>query len=327
MTIGELIRLLSDGEFHSGEQLGERLGVSRAAVWKQLKKLESLGIAMQAVKGQGYRLAEPLELLDGSRIVAGLSRESRLHLVRLFVEETLPSSNAFIRQRFEQGAGHGEVCLVEQQSAGRGRRGRAWTTPWGRTLMLSLGWRFEGGVAVLEGLSLAIGVVLAEVLERRGVRARLKWPNDVLLESASGQLGKLAGILVEVSGDAGGPCEVVLGMGINVDLPESFRAGIDQPVAAVHDQAPGLSRNVLAIELIESLLGMLANFEQYGFAGWQERWNARHAYTGQAVDILRGSERESAVAEGVDASGNLWVRQGERRLSIAGGEVSVRARP
>jgi len=246
--------------------------------------------------------------------------------VRLFVEETLPSSNAFLRERFEQGAGHGEVCLVEQQSAGRGRRGRVWTTPWGRTLMLSAGWRFEGGVAVLEGLSLAIGVVLAEVLVRHGGKARLKWPNDVLLESDNGQLGKLAGILVEVSGDAAGPCEVVLGTGINIDLPEDFRAGIDQPVAAVHDQAPGLSRNTLAVELIESLLALLASFEQFGFAGWQERWNARHAYAGQTVDILRGSERETAVAEDVDVSGNLWVRQGERRLSIAGGEVSVRAR-
>ncbi len=147
MTIGDLIRLLSDGEFHSGEQLGERLGVSRAAVWKQLRKLESLGIPMEAVKGQGYRLAEPLELLDGSAIVAGLPREARRCVTRLFVEEVLPSSNQFVRDRFEQGAGHGEVCLVEQQSAGKGRRGRAWVTPWGRTLMLSVGWRFESGVA------------------------------------------------------------------------------------------------------------------------------------------------------------------------------------
>ncbi|MCH4564419.1 biotin--[acetyl-CoA-carboxylase] ligase [Halomonas sp. EGI 63088] len=327
MTIGDLIRLLSDGEFHSGEQLGERLGVSRAAVWKQLRKLESLGIPMEAVKGQGYRLAEPLELLDGGEIVAGLSRDARQHLTRLFVEETLPSSNAFIHERFEQGAGHGEVCLVEQQSEGRGRRGRAWTTPWGRSLMLSLGWRFESGVAVLEGLSLAIGVVLARVLESRGARPLLKWPNDVLLESPQGELGKLAGILVEISGDAAGPCEVVVGMGINIDLPADFRAGIDQPVAALRDQAPQVSRNALAVELLEGLLPLMASFEQRGFAVWQEEWNARHAFAGHEVDILRGGGREAAIAEGVDESGNLWVRQGQQRLRLAGGEVSVRGRP
>ncbi|XKE45235.1 biotin--[acetyl-CoA-carboxylase] ligase [Halomonas organivorans] len=326
MTIGDLIRLLSDGEFHSGEQLGERLGVSRAAVWKQLRKLEALGIPMEAVKGQGYRLAEPLELLDGSAIVAGLSREARQYINRLFVEETLPSSNLFLRERFAQGAGHGEVCLVEQQSAGKGRRGRTWVTPWGRTLMLSVGWRVESGVAALEGLSLAVGVVLAGVLERHGVRPRLKWPNDVLLETDAGELGKLAGILVELSGDAAGPCEVVVGMGINVDLPDAFRAEIEQPVAAVRDQAPTLSRNALAVELLEALMPVLSAFEQEGFGTWQEAWNARHAFTGREVDIIRGERRETAVAEGVDGSGNLWVRGDAGRERLAGGEISLRGR-
>lgn len=327
MTIGDLIRLLSDGEFHSGEQLGERLGVSRAAVWKQLRKLEALGIAMEAVKGQGYRLAEPLELLDGGRIVAGLSREARSYLSRLFVEETLPSSNAFMRERFEQGAGHAEVCLVEQQTAGRGRRGRAWNTPWGQSLMLSLGWRVESGVASLEGLSLAVGVVLAQVLEGHGVKPRLKWPNDVLLELPEGGFGKLAGILVEVSGDAAGPCEVVIGMGVNVGLPSTFRKGLDQPAAAVHDQAPGLSRNDLAVELIEALMPLVAHFEEQGFAAWQEAWNARHAFAGYDVDILRGERREPAVAEGVDATGNLLVRREGCLEPLAGGEISLRVRP
>ncbi|MFG6179370.1 biotin--[acetyl-CoA-carboxylase] ligase [Halomonas sp. THAF12] len=326
MTIGDLIRLLSDGEFHSGEQLGERLGVSRAAVWKQLRKLEALGIPMEAVKGQGYRLAEPLELLDGATIVAGLSREARRHVSRLFVEETLPSSNQFLRERFEQGAGHGEVCLVEQQSAGKGRRGRAWVTPWGRTLMLSVGWRVESGVAALEGLSLAVGVALAQVLERHGVSPRLKWPNDVLLEAESGQLGKLAGILVELSGDAAGPCELVVGMGINVDLPEAFRAEIEQPVAAVRDQAPGLSRNQLAVELLEALMPLLAEFEHRGFGAWKDDWNARHAFAGREVDIVRGERREAAVAEEVDDAGNLWVMGDAGRMCLAGGEISVRGR-
>ncbi|MGE4534252.1 biotin--[acetyl-CoA-carboxylase] ligase [Halomonas sp.] len=327
MTIGDLIRLLSDGEFHSGQQLGEQLGVSRAAVWKQLHKLESLGIAMEAVKGQGYRLAEPLELLDGPRIVAGLSRQARTHLTRLFVEETLPSSNAFLRERFAQRAGHGEVCLVEQQSAGRGRRGRTWNTPWGRSLMLSLGWRVESGIAALEGLSLAVGVALAQVLEAHGARPRLKWPNDVLLETPEGGFGKLAGILVEVSGDASGHCEVVIGMGINVSLPEAFRGTMDQPVAAVEDQVPGISRNLLAVDLLEALLPLVAGFEREGFAPWRDAWNARHAFAGREVDILNGQGREVATAEGVDASGNLVVSRSGRRHVLAGGEISVRVRP
>ncbi|QTP60575.1 biotin--[acetyl-CoA-carboxylase] ligase [Billgrantia antri] len=326
MTIGDLIRLLSDGEFHSGEQLGDRLGVSRTAVWKQLKKLEALGIPFEAVKGQGYRLAMPLELMDGGKVVAGLSRHGRQHLARLFVEETLPSSNEFIRQRFAQGAGHGEVCLVEQQSAGRGRRGRVWSTPWGGALMLSVGWRFESGVATLEGLSLAVGVALAKALERHDMKPRLKWPNDVLLANERGELGKLAGILVEISGDMGGPCEVVVGMGINFNLPEGFRAQIEQRVAAVHDQAPTLSRNQLATELLDELLPLLAGYEAMGFAAWQEAWNVRHAFQGREVDVLRGQQRLVATAESVDESGNLWIRHGDGRERLGGGEISVRGR-
>ncbi|WP_111413325.1 biotin--[acetyl-CoA-carboxylase] ligase [Billgrantia lactosivorans] len=326
MTIGDLIRLLSDGEFHSGEQLGERLGVSRTAVWKQLKKLEAMDIPLEAVKGQGYRLSMPLELLDGGMIVAGLSRQGRQHLARLFVEETLPSSNEFIRQRFAQGAGHGEVCLVEQQSAGRGRRGRVWSTPWGRALMLSVGWRFESGIVALEGLSLAVGVALAKVLERHGVSPRLKWPNDVLLDDGEGQLGKLAGILVEISGDTAGPCEVVVGMGINFFLPETFRSRIEQRVAAVYDQMPSLSRNRLAAELLDELMPLLAGYEASGFAAWQAEWNQRHAYQGCEVEVLRGQQHLVATAESVDESGNLWIHHGDRRERLGGGEISVRGR-
>ena len=323
MTIGELIRLLSDGDFHSGEQLGERLGVSRTAVWKQLKKLEAMDIPLEAVKGLGYRLAAPIELLDGQTIIAELSRESRQRLARLFIEESLPSTNRYLRERFDQGAGHGEVCLSEAQSAGRGRRGRAWACPWGRGLLMSLGWRFESGAAALEGLSLAVGVVLAEVLERHGVEVALKWPNDVLV-LGQGPSRKLAGILLEVSGDLSGPCEVVIGLGLNVTLPESMRQDIDQPVAAVHDQQPGVSRNRLAADVIDGLLALLPRFEQEGFVAWQGAWNARHAHAGQRVEIIQGPRREAAVAEGVDAAGNLLVWQDGERRALASGEISVR---
>lgn len=326
MTIGDLIRLLGDGDYHSGEQLGERLGVSRTAVWKQLKKLESLDIPLEAVKGRGYRLASPLELLDGPSIVAALSRESRRHLARLFVEESLPSTNLFLHERFHHGAGHAEACLAESQSAGRGRRGRQWASPWGRSLLLSIGWRFEGGAAVLEGLSLAVGVATAQVLERHGLDIALKWPNDVLL-AVDGEPRKLAGILLELSGDAAGPCEVVVGIGLNVDLPESVRHQLDQPVAAVIDGAPGISRNALAAELIEALLMLLADFERSRFIAWQAAWNQRNAHAGREVDVIQGGGRYVAMAEGVDDSGNLLVHRGGELQRLVGGEISLRGRP
>lgn len=330
MTIGNLMRLLSDGEVHSGEQLGETLGISRAAVWKQLKKLEALGVELVAVKGRGYRLSQRLEPLEGARIVERLPAQARHHLTRLFVEDQLPSSNEYLRQRFEQGAGHGEVCLVELQTAGRGRRGRIWTTPWGQSLMLSLGWRFESGVAVLEGLSLAVGVVVAQVLEQHGVAPKLKWPNDVLLSEQGGEdsdeLGKLAGILIEVTGDAAGPCEVVIGMGMNLWLPAAQRAAIDQPVAALFERLPHISRNQLASEVVAGLLAMLSNFEQEGFGAWRDAWNQRHAYVGLPIRVIQGQQASDAVAGEVDEGGNLWVTENGHSRRLAGGEISVRRR-
>ncbi|MGM0543617.1 MAG: biotin--[acetyl-CoA-carboxylase] ligase [Pseudomonadota bacterium] len=327
MSIGHLMRLLSDGDVHSGEQLGNALGVSRAAVWKQLKKLEALGVELVAVKGRGYRLAQPLEPLVGARIVERLPAQARHHLARLFVEDQLPSSNAFLRERFEQGAGHAEVCLVELQTAGRGRRGRVWTTPWGQSLMLSVGWRFEAGVTALEGLSLAVGVVVAQVLEHHGVAAQLKWPNDILLaQRDSDALGKLAGILVEVTGDAAGPCEVVIGMGMNLRLPEAMRESIEQPVAALFDELPSLSRNQLAADVVAGLLDMLAGFEQQGFAPWRKAWNQRHAHADQPIRVIQGSQVAEAVAGEVDDSGHLWVTESGHPKRLSGGEISVRRR-
>jgi BirA family biotin operon repressor/biotin-[acetyl-CoA-carboxylase] ligase len=327
MTIGNLMRLLSDGDVHSGEQLGEALGISRAAVWKQLKKLEALGVEVEAVKGRGYRLTQRLEPLDGANVVAHLPASARHHLSRLFVEDQLPSSNAYLRERFQQGAGHGEVCLVELQTAGRGRRGRTWTTPWGQSLMLSIGWRFDSGVVALEGLSLAVGVVVSQVLEQRGAAPLLKWPNDVLLTNRDGELAKLAGILVEVTGDAAGPCEVVIGIGMNLWLPDALRQAIDQPVAALADACPHLSRNSLAADVVAGLLDMLATFEARGFSAWQTSWNQRHAFTDQPIHVLQGEKRHDAVAGEVDASGNLWVTDeaGQSRR-LAGGEISIRRR-
>ncbi|RUR29129.1 biotin--[acetyl-CoA-carboxylase] ligase [Vreelandella nanhaiensis] len=326
MTIGNLMRLLSDGNVHSGEQLGEALGVSRAAVWKQLKKLDALGVELVAVKGKGYRLSQRLEPLEGAKIVERLPAQARHLLARLFVEDQLPSSNEYLRQRFNQGAGHGEVCLVELQTAGRGRRGRVWTTPWGQSLMMSLGWRFEAGVTALEGLSLAVGVVVSQVLEQHGVAPKLKWPNDILLAETGDELGKLAGILIEVTGDAAGPCEVVVGMGMNLSLSESQRAAIDQPVAALFDVHGGLSRNQLASDMVAGLLAMLASFEQVGFGAWRDEWNARHAYAGLPVRIIQGERVSDAIAGDVDESGNLWVTENGYSRRLAGGEISVRRR-
>lgn len=324
MSIGDLIRLLGDGHYHSGRQLGEHFGVSRTAIWKQLKKLESMDIPIEPVKGKGYRLIEAFDSLDGGEIVAGLAAQPRQYLQRLFVEDVVESTNTFVRERFRHGAGHGEVCLAESQTAGRGRRGKSWNTSWGKSLIFSLGWRFESGVAALEGLSLAVGVSLAQVLENFGARVALKWPNDVLL-ALDGKWQKLAGILLEVTGDVEGPCEVVIGIGLNVKLSDSGRQAAGQPAAALSDVlSPPPQRNSLISALIESLVLMLSRFEQERFMAWQSAWNDRHVYAGQDVCVYQAGSSYLARALGVDECGNLCVIHDGVESVLTGGDISLR---
>lgn len=323
MDFRELIRLMGDGAFHSGEQLGEVLGVSRTAIWKQLRKLEALGIQVEGVRGQGYRLARPIELLDGALIVSHLTASARHALSRLFVEMTLDSTNSFILRRFAQQAGHGEVCLAEMQVSGRGRRGRQWVASLGQGLCISLGWRFDSSASYLEGLSLAIGVEVAQMLDAMGVPVRLKWPNDLLVEREDGVLCKLGGVLVELRGDANGPCEVVAGLGLNVHEAPTLEM-LPQPVTSISAYAGRISRNEVAANLISRLLGMFERFEREGFAPWREAWNYYHAYHDMDVDIVQGVQHWQGRAQNVDDNGNLEVVRDGRIQKLSGGEISIR---
>ncbi len=325
MSVSDLIRLMSDGAFHSGEALGREVGVSRTAVWKQLRKLEGLGLSVETTRGCGYRLLDPPEPFRGADIVAGLSRCARQHLKHLFVEDAVNSTNTYLLERFAQGAGHGEVCLAEWQSAGRGRRGRSFYSEWGGNIHFSVGWQFESGVGALEGLSLAVGVVMADLLSAHGVDVQLKWPNDLLVSTPSGTL-KLGGILVEVRGDAVGPCQVVIGVGVNIRLSDKGKAGIEQPVAALADLTTGLSRNGLVSAMIEEHMQMLACFEKTGFSAWRDRWNGYHVHRNKAVRIHQGSTVHDGVAQGVDDTGNLVVSIDGKCRRFTGGEVSLRGR-
>ncbi len=324
MNFRDLVRLLGDGEYRSGEELGERLGVSRTAIWKQLKKLEGLGVTLEAVRGRGYRVSPPIELLDGSEIVGKLPHAARRRLARLFVEMQLDSTNSFLLNRFSQGAGHAEVCFAEQQTSGRGRRGRRWETPLGGGLTFSLGWRFDSPAAHLQGLSLSVGVVIAQALASQGVDIELKWPNDLLLRRGDGELAKLGGVLIELQGDAEGPCEVVIGIGLNVLCAPKLEGGKGLPSGCLGEVNRGLSRNAVAAVLIEHLTAMLERFGSEGFEPWRSRWNQLHALSGCAVNVTLGEGGYLATALDVDSNGNLRVREGDTIRTLAGGEITLR---
>lgn len=324
MSAFEVARRLDAGRAVSGEALAASLGISRAAVWKRIEALRGAGLEVVADGGRGYRLARPVEWLDAERILAAMPPRSRAALARLDVPGEVDSTMAEIARAAAQGAPSGSACFAEHQRAGRGRRGRAWASPLGANLYLSLLWRFGGGLGALAGLNLAIGVAVRDALGRIGVtRAALKWPNDVVVDGR-----KIAGVLVEAGGQWNGPCHAVIGVGMNWRMPDAAGAAIDQPwTDIVREAGEGVSRNAGAAALLDALVATLAAFEAEGAGAIVERWHAHDALRGRAIVVRDADGDWSGTARAVDAGGRLWVdRDDGEAIAVAAGEVSVRAR-
>ncbi|MGR8934798.1 MAG: bifunctional biotin--[acetyl-CoA-carboxylase] ligase/biotin operon repressor BirA [Gammaproteobacteria bacterium] len=318
-----ILQLLSDGEFHSGVRLADTLNISRSAVWKQLNSLTELGIETLAVSGKGYRLAQPLQLFDADAIEGGMNARVRSLVSELIIHDQISSTNTYLLECAHAGAPAGLVCLAEYQSAGKGRRGRQWVSPFGANIYLSLLWRYQHGPAGVSGLSLAAGVAAIRALRSFGVHeAGLKWPNDIYWQDR-----KLGGILVEVSGETEGPCVVVMGIGLNVFLPARQAQGINQPwtdlTAVMNGHAP--PRNALAAALINELLPALAEFDAGGIADYLQEWRGYDCMYGKRVSLLIGSECRDGFVMGIDDKGLLLLRQQDGTVrAFASGEVSFR---
>lgn len=309
----EMLRLLQDGRFHSGEELAAALGVSRAAVWKRLTVLErDYQLPLQRVRGRGYALSAPLHLLDGEAIAKSVSGFGWA----VACLDSVDSTNAEVLRRLGGGAVGACLVLSEHQAAGRGRRGRIWQSPLGENLYCSLGLRLDGAAFSLEGLSLTVGLAVLGGLRAFGcMSAGLKWPNDVLVCGR-----KIAGILLELSGDPAGDCSVVIGIGVNLNMRHE-REVIDQSWTSVsRELGRGIDRTAFAISLCAQLHHYLGLHREGGFASLQSEWEAAHLWCGKAVrlgDI-------DGIVEGVDSSGALRLLVDGVLRSYSGGELSLR---
>jgi BirA family biotin operon repressor/biotin-[acetyl-CoA-carboxylase] ligase len=322
-----LLDLLADGRFHSGTELGRVLGVSRAAVWKQLQRLAGLGLEVEAATGRGYRLMAPLERLDAAHIRAQLAPATRGRLAALEVVESTDSTQRVLMEAARAGAASGHVLFAEHQRAGRGRRGRDWQSPFGAQLCASLLWRFECAPAELGGLSIALGVAAARALLRAGLGApTLKWPND-LVHWQGGVTRKLGGILVELGGEADGPCFAVMGLGINLRLPGTVGAAIEQPwcdlAGLMGQHCPG--RNALAAGLCDEVFTACARFAKDGLDSFLDDWRRWDAFAGRPVRLTGMNGSISGIARGVDARGALLLERDGVIGHHHAGELSLRS--
>jgi BirA family biotin operon repressor/biotin-[acetyl-CoA-carboxylase] ligase len=320
---GELLRLLADGELHSGEELAAALAISRAAVWKRLQQLGDWGIALEARAGSGYRLPAPLDLLDAGRIRESLPHASAACLRTLEVHEELESTSDRLLAVGDLPPGRFDACLAEFQSAGRGRRGRRWVAPFASGLCLSVNWNYRDAPATLGALSLAAGVAVLRALRRLGfANLSLKWPNDIVHCD-----GKLGGILIDLRGEAAGPAYFVVGVGINIQLPASVRdalcaEGVQAVDLASLGALPG--RNQVAASLISELALALIEFGERGMTAFAEEWQSADALAGRPVRVIQGGQSVEGLARGVDTDGALLLDVDGARRRVLSGEVSVR---
>jgi BirA family biotin operon repressor/biotin-[acetyl-CoA-carboxylase] ligase len=324
-----LLRQLADGEFHSGEDLAARVGLTRARVSQVLKDAEAAGLALERMKGRGYRLLEAPDFLDAKRIrgrleVLAAARATTLPLV-IEVVDQIESTSSELMRRTQRRDVHRVALAAEWQTAGRGRRGRTWTAIAGGSLTFSLGWKFEQGAGFLAGLSLAVGVAVVRALEAEGFRdIALKWPNDLIHRHM-----KMGGILIELNGDALGPTTTVIGVGLNVRLRPAARKDITVPITDLASiagrKAPPIDRNRLLAHLLAELAAVLDVYAREGFAPFVVEWQHRHAYQGKSVKLLLpdGATVTGKVA-GVDASGALVLADGPRRARFLSGEITMR---
>ncbi len=324
-----ILRLLADGKFHSGEAIAQHFKVSRTTIWSALQEAEALGVQIFSVRGRGYRLPEPIQLLEREAVLEAVGEQRAWF--KLEVHDHLESTNSHLMKQAAQGAAHATCIAASLQTKGRGRRGRAWQAGLGASLTFSLLWRFQSGAAALSGLSLAVGVALIRTFHSLGIsQTQLKWPNDLVVRH-QGQFRKLAGILIELQGDMEGPSAAVIGIGINLRLPEQVKKHIDQPaidLAVLTEQLPPeqwQNPSQLLGLLLKNLAETLNAFEQHGFTALSQEWTGYHAYQNQTVRMLLPDGRETqGVARGVADDGILLVETTSGLQRFSSGEISLR---
>ena len=313
-----LVTLLNDGEFHDGTSIGAKLGITRAAVWKLIKKLEQYGVVLTSVKGKGYRLEKPLVLLAENEINANLHHRS----VKLVLLEKTSSTNDYLRQ-YTPGNKQIIACLAEMQDAARGRFSRKWHAPFAENIYLSMLCPFEKDISELSGLSLVVSLAICNaietILDLGDVSLLVKWPNDILVLGA-----KLAGSLIEIQAESNGYCQVILGVGLNVNMLQAKKRDIATKWTSLQ-QIIGdyVDRNVLVSAIIDKIIDYLEKFSAVGLGGFLAEWRGRDCLLDKNIIInSRGSEVAGKYV-GINESGHLKLKQNQKIVSYSSGDATI----
>lgn len=316
----KLLRLMADGQFHSGEELGTNLNISRSAVWKLVHSLEKFGLDVYSVKGKGYRLSKGFELLEKQKLIANISPAQLKKRITLRTFNEINSTNQYLLERSIEEDISGTIVLGEYQSEGRGRRGSHWLSPFGAGLNLSIGWRFDNPVDSLTLLSMTAAVAVIHTLNRLDIPgAGVKWPNDIYCQGR-----KLGGILIEMRGESAGPCVVVIGVGINIALPDSVISSANQvwiDLASIKSPTP--SKNTLAAILISELVQFLDSYNQETVNNILNVWRQHDCFKDKIVTLTLPNKSVRGCVSGIDDNGALLLSVNNKIQKFTAGEIKT----
>ncbi len=315
----QLIKQLASGQFVSGQAIGDTLGISRAAVSKHISGLIDMGIDVFSVTGKGYRLAQPIALLDKTNILAGFTAQALS--TKLEVHSLIDSTNSYLMRRIPHQVKQGQVVIAEHQSAGRGRRGRQWVSPFGSHIYMSMYWHLEQGMSAAMGLSVVAALAVSDAIrELYDLNVELKWPNDIYLNGV-----KLAGILIDLEGQALEPCHCVIGIGLNINMPNHAAAVIDQKWTDLQSNTrETIDRNKLTAALINHLQKRLAVHKDNGIVTMLDDWHQHDLYLNKSVKLITGDKETLGTCRGINSQGALLLEIDRQIKPVYGGEISLR---
>ncbi|MET1257272.1 bifunctional biotin--[acetyl-CoA-carboxylase] ligase/biotin operon repressor BirA [Aliikangiella maris] len=317
--IEKLLRLLADGRFHSGEDLAQQLSVSRTAIWKLIQKIESWQINIFSVRGKGHQISGGLRLLDKDLLTQSLKNNK--YFKQIDVLTSVDSTADYMARQWRLSPGVGRVCVAEHQTAGRGRKGRSWISPFAANLYFSIGVELPLGLSALGGLSLAIGLSMVQTINQLAeTPVKIKWPNDLLVNHQ-----KVAGILVEANGESHDTSFLNIGVGINWDMQHQQGEPIDQPWANLKPLlVKSVTRNELLAKLLVDLDETLNIYQQQGFEPFSSLWPALSAVYQQPVHIITPQDTYSGTEAGIESNGALRLETPQGIKIFHSGEVSLR---
>lgn len=299
----KLTQLLSDGQFHDGTSIGKHLNITRAAVWKVIDKLKQYDIPLSSVKGKGYQLATPLQLLDLKQIQKHLCHKT----IELDVLEKTPSTNDYLKS-FIADNKKIKVCIAETQIQGKGRLDRGWHSPFGKNIYFSMLCPFERDISELSGLSLIVSLAICHAIESKvdlkGNALKVKWPNDIFLQEK-----KLAGVLIEIQAESNGNCQVIIGTGININMENAAEKTIDQAwTSLLHTTQEHQDRNILCAAIADSLIDYFERFSKKGLSTFTKEWEKRDRLINSDISILYQGRKEKGTCVGINDQGHLLLK-------------------